>query len=260
MRAMAGTIKTKEEIAILREGGQKLAAIRDALASRIAARVSAQEVEHYAAELFLQTGGVSSFFNYRPKRSKHPYPARVCISVNEVIVHGLPRADIIFQEGDIVGIDVGMKYRGLFTDTAVTVPVGKVSEEAAKLLQVTKQALAVGIGAVRAGVTTGDIGFAIESFVKSVGHFGIVRTLGGHGVGYAVHEEPHLPNFGKRGEGEVLRAGMVVAIEPMLTLGSPDLVLDADGHSFRTKDGSLGAHFEHTLVITENGCEILTKG
>ena len=256
---MAGTIKTKEEIAILREGGQKLAAIRDALASRIAARVSAREIEDYASELFAQAGGVSSFLNYRPKRSKEAYPARTYISVNEVIVHGLPSAERIFQEGDIVGIDVGMKYQGLFTDTAVTMPVGRVSKEAEKLLEVTKSALAVGIGAVRAGVTTGDIGSAIESFVQSVSQFGIVKTLGGHGVGYAVHEEPHLPNFGRRGEGETLRAGMVVAIEPMLTLGSPDLVLAADGHSFRTKDGSLGAHFEHTLVITEKGCEILTR-
>ncbi len=302
---MSATIKTTEEIKILREGGKKLAAIRDALAGLVVAGASAQDIEDAARELFASSGGEPSFLNYRGKKSEKPFPACVCVSRNDAIVHGLPRPDLIFKEGDVVGVDVGLKYKGLFTDTAVTVPVGAISAEARKLLEVTEKALAVGIAATRAGATTGDIGFAIEQFVQSQGTpphplschcfctvktgvpntlphddrcscschrggttvqhenrcqgaYGIVRTLSGHGVGYAVHEEPHLPNFGKRGEGVLLKTGMVIAIEPMLTLGGEKLVLDPDGFTFRTADGSLTAHFEHTLVVTARGAEILT--
>ncbi len=251
-------IKTTEEIEKLREGGQKLATIRDELARRTQTGVSASELDEIAQKLFREAGGVSSFFNFRPRKAKHAYPAHSCVSVNDVVVHGLPSAAVVFKEGDIVGIDVGMKYRNLFTDTAVTVAVGSIAPEVRRLLETTEKALAVGIAGVRAGATTGDIGFAIQDFVKKNGNFGIVRTLGGHGVGHAVHEEPHIPNFGNRGEGEKLVAGMVIAIEPMLTLGSPELVLDTDGHSFRTKDGSFSAHFEHTVLVTERGAEVLT--
>ncbi|TSC58137.1 MAG: methionyl aminopeptidase [Parcubacteria group bacterium Greene0416_79] len=256
---MAVTIKSKKEIAILREGGKKLAVIRDELAARAKAGVSAQELEDLSAKLFEEAGGEASFLHYRGKKSEKPFPAAFCISVNDAIVHGLPHREVVFKEGDLVGIDVGLRYRGLFTDTAVTVPVGAVSKAGQKLLEVTKEALAVGIAAVRAGVTTGDIGCAIEHYVASAGSFGIVRTLAGHGVGYAVHEEPHIPNFGKRGEGVTLPAGAVIAIEPMLTLGGEKLVLDQDGFTFRTADGSLSAHFEHTLAVTRHGCEVLTE-
>ncbi len=256
---MAISIKTEKEIAILREGGQKLAAIREELARRALRGASAQDLEEAAQKLFAQAGGASSFFNFRPRKAKHAYPAHSCISINDVVVHGLPKASVVLKEGDIVGIDVGMKYKNLFTDTAVTVAVGNIAPEAKRLLETTERVLAVGIGAVRARATTGDIGFAIQDFIKKNGNFGIVRTLGGHGVGHAVHEEPHIPNFGNRGDGERLQAGMVLAIEPMLTLGSPELILDADRHSFRTKDGSLSAHFEHTILVTERGAEILTR-
>ncbi len=251
-------VKTTEEIAKLREGGKRLAAIRDALARRAQVGVSAQDIEEAAQKLFREAGGASSFFNFRPRKAKHAYPAHICVSVNNVVVHGLPSAAVVFKEGDIVGIDVGMKYKDLFTDAAVTVAVGGIAPEVKRLLETTERALAVGIGAARAGATTGDIGSAIQDFVKKNGNFGIVRSLGGHGVGHAVHEEPHIPNFGNRGEGAKLTAGMVLAIEPMLTLGSPELILDTDGHSFRTKDGSLAAHFEHTVLVTERGAEILT--
>lgn len=252
------SIKTAEEIKILREGGRKLAAIRDALAGLVVAEATAQDIEDASKELFAASGGEPSFFNYRGKKSEKPFPARVCVSVNDAIVHGLPRPDIVFKEGDIVGIDVGLNYQGLYTDTAVTIPIGAVSSEAHTLLEVTKKALTVGIAAVRAGATTGDIGFAIEQFVKSAGNFGIIRTLAGHGVGYAVHEEPHIPNFGKKGEGVALKTGMIIAIEPMLTLGGEKLVLDPDGFTLRTADGSLSAHFEHTVAVTKKGAEILT--
>lgn len=300
------SIKTKEEIAILREGGKRLAAIRDALARFARAGLSSQDVEDKAEELFAEFGGEPSFFNYKSKKSEKPFPAFTCISVNDAIVHGLPSRAIVFREGDVVGIDVGLKYKGLFTDTAVTIPIGVISNEAQTLLEVTRNALAVGIGAVRAGVTTGDLGFAIEQYVQSRGtpphqlsrhcsckfsedspdfsvhapscphsqnessnsvqrkswcrgKYGIVRTLSGHGVGYAVHEEPHIPNFGKKGEGAVLKKGMVIAIEPMLTLGGEKLVLDPDGFTFRTADSSLSAHFEHTVAVTEKGADMLTS-
>lgn len=255
---MSVTIKTADEIKILREGGRILAAIRDELARFVKIGVSSQDVEDKARELFAASGGEPSFFNYRGRKQEKPFPARVCVSVNDAIVHGLPRPDIIFKEGDVVGIDVGLKYKGLYTDTAVTVAVGRVSSEVERLLEVTKKALAVGIAEVRTGATTGDIGLAIEQFVKPHG-YGIVRTLCGHGVGYAVHEEPQIPNFGKKGEGVALKAGMVIAIEPMLTLGGEKLVLDPDGFTFRTADGSLSAHFEHTIAVTEKGAEILTQ-
>lgn len=254
-----GTIKSPAEISVLREGGKKLAEILDQLARRAAAGVSAQEIEDIAAELFSRSGGEASFLNYRGKKSEKPFPARVCVSVNDAIVHGLPRPDVVFQEGDVVGIDAGLRYKGLCTDAAVTVPVGAVSKDARRILEVTKKALGVGIAAVRTGATTGDIGFVIERFVHSQGAFGIIRTLAGHGVGYAVHEEPLIPNFGEKGGGVELKSGMVIAIEPMLTLGGEALTLDPDGFTFRTADGSLSAHFEHTVVVTENGAEILTR-
>ncbi len=294
---MGITVKTKKEIENLRKGGEKLAAIRDALAARALAGVSAQDLENEAEKLFAASGGEPSFFMHREKASEKPFPARICVSVNDAIVHGVPKKESVFKEGDLVGIDVGLKYKGLFTDTAVTVLVTSTRhsasnyQDAQKLLEVTKKALAVGIAEVRAGATTGDIGFAIETYVKSMSFprkacsregagresrkdgetldshlqgndsvgFGIVRTLCGHGVGYAVHEEPKIPNFGKKGEGTVLKAGMVIAIEPMLTLGGEKLALDSDGFTFRTADGSLTAHFEHTLVVTERGSEVLTQ-
>lgn len=253
------SVKNPKEIALLREGGRKLAAIRDELARRALSGVSAQDLEEAAQNLFAEAHGVSSFLNFRPRKAKHSYPAHICVSVNDVVVHGLPSREIVLKEGDLVGIDVGMKYENLFTDTAVTVAVGHIAPEAQRLLEATEKALAVGIKAMRAGATIGDIGFAIQDFVKKNGNFGIVRSLGGHGVGHAVHEEPHIPNFGNRGEGEKLTDGMVLAIEPMLTLGSPELILDTDRHSFRTKDGSLSAHFEHTVLVTERGAEMLTR-
>ena len=174
-------------------------------------------------------------------------------------MHGIPNeTEKLIKEGDIVTLDAGLIHEGLFTDSALTVGVGKIDAKAKKLIDTTKKALAVGIKAVRAGATTGDIGFAIETFVKPYG-FGIVRELAGHGVGYGVHEEPFVPNFGKKGEGVELRTGMVIAIEPMLNEGGADVVLDADGYTYRTKDGSRSAHFEHTVVVTEYGAEILTQ-
>ena len=256
---MSITIKTKEEIAILREGGKRLARILKALAKAVEPGISTQALNDLAEKLVREGGDTPSFLGYTPYGAKRPYPAALCVSINDEVVHGIPNeTERFLQEGDIVSLDMGLIHNELVTDSAITVPVGKVDEKAEKLLSITKDALMCGIKAVRAGCTTGDIGFAIESFVKPHG-YGIVRELAGHGVGYAVHEEPYVPNYGRKGEGEVLKAGMVIAIEPMLNEGSAAVKLDKDGYTYRTRDGSRSAHFEHTVVVGENGAEILTQ-
>lgn len=190
--------------------------------------------------------------------ASRPFPASLCVSINDEIVHGIPNEHPkILKEGDIVSIDLGLRHGNLITDHAITVPVGKVSPEAKKLLEVTKKSLEVAIAAAKPGKKTGDIGYAIEKYVRPHG-FGIVEELAGHGVGYSVHEDPFVPNFGVPNEGAPLRPGMVLAIEPMLTLGGPNIVVDKDGYTILTEDGTLAAHFEHTIVITEKGAEILT--
>lgn len=253
------SVKSREEIEILREGGKRLARILAALAEAVRPGVSAKELDTLARRLVAEGGDTPSFFNYRGKEDKTPFPAALCVSLNDEVVHGVPSPRKILHAGDIVGLDLGLCYQGLYTDAAITVAVGAIETEKENLISITQKALAVGIGAVHAGATTGDVGYAVESFVRSAGNFGIVRALAGHGVGHAVHEEPLVPNFGRRGEGARLEAGMVIAIEPMLTLGGEKVLLAADGFSYHTKDGSAAAHFEHTVAVTEKGCEVLTQ-
>lgn len=256
---MAISIKSEKEIAILREGGKRLAEILQKVSAEVAPGMSSKTLNDLAEKLIAEGGDTPSFLNYSPSGAKRPFPASLCVSVNDEVVHGIPNeTEKILQEGDIVTLDAGLKHDGLFTDSAVTIGVGKIDARAKKLINTTRKALAVGIKAVRAGATTGDIGFAIEQFVAPFG-FGIVRELAGHGVGYSVHEEPFVPNFGKKGEGVMLKAGMVLAIEPMLNEGGAGIKLDPDGYTYRTKDGSRSAHFEHTVVVTPNGAEILTN-
>ena len=253
------SIKSKEEIATLREGGKQLASILLCVAKAVRPGVSSLELDALARRLIAEGGDTPSFLNYQGNGDKKKFPAALCVSVNDEVVHGVPSAEKILRDGDIVGVDLGLFHKGLCTDAAVTVAVGTISEESRNLLEVTKQTLARAVAAARAGATIGDIGYAVESFVKQAGNFGIVRDLAGHGVGYAVHEEPFVPNYGKRGDGINLEVGMVLALEPMLTLGSEKIVMSHDGFAFRTKDGSRSAHFEHTVAITENGAEVLTK-
>jgi methionyl aminopeptidase len=256
---MAITIKTEKEIAILREGGRRLAQILHAVAAAVRPGVTSVELNKLAETLIAEGGDTPSFLQYSPKGARRPFPASLCVSVNDEVVHGIPNeGEKILKEGDIVSLDLGLKHKGLFTDGAVTVGVGKIDARAQKLIDTTRKALAIGVKAARAGATIGDIGSAIEKFVTPKG-FGIVRELAGHGVGYAVHEMPFVPNFGKKGEGDVLRAGMALALEPMLSEGRPEIKLDADGYTYRTRDGSRSAHFEHTIVVGENGAEILTS-
>ncbi|KKT00086.1 MAG: Methionine aminopeptidase [Candidatus Nomurabacteria bacterium GW2011_GWA1_43_17] len=203
-------------------------------------------------------GDTPAFLNYRPEGANNPYPASLCVSVNDEVVHGIPHKNRILEEGDIVSIDLGIKHRGLFTDMALTVPVGVVSKENTKLMRITEQALQTGIDAARAGNTVGDIGYAIENFIHPH-KYGIVEVLSGHGVGKAIHEDPYIPNFGKKGAGAKLEPGMVIAIEPMINIGTKNVTIDNDGYTFRTADGKNSAHFEHTILITNKKAEILTK-
>ena len=251
-------LKTKEDIAILREGGKRHAFILKEVASMVRPGLHTQQLEDRARELIAEGGDKAAFLDYTPAGSKRPYPAALCVSINDAIVHGIPNeGDKILNEGDIVSLDLGLVHKGLVTDAAVTVPVGKISSELAQLLEVTKKALMAGIKAAKGGKRIGDISSAIE--LTGIPYkYGIVEELSGHGVGYDVHEDPYVPNFGDAGVGAVLKPGTVIAIEPMFNLGTKEIYLDDDGYTYRTADGKPSAHFEHTVVITKSGAEILT--
>ncbi|MDP2789010.1 MAG: type I methionyl aminopeptidase [bacterium] len=250
-------IKTPEEIEILREGGKRLATVLHKVKEKVVPGVSTYELDQYALKLIRDMGDEPAFLNYRPEGAKTPYPASLCVSVNDEVVHGIPSPSRTLKEGDVVAIDLGLKHNGFFTDMALSVPVGAISPAEAKLLKVTEQALQVGIDAAHGGARVGDIGYAIEKFVKPH-KYGIVEVLSGHGVGRAIHEDPYIPNFGKRGEGAKLVPGMVIAIEPMLNAGTKNVILEKDGYTFRTADGKNSVHFENTVLITEGEPEVLT--
>jgi len=252
------TIKTPEEIKILREGGKILASVLLAAAEKAKAGVATIELDTLAEKMIRQAGGEPAFKGYKTRDDKVAYPASLCVSINDEVVHGIPSSKRILKDGDIVSLDAGMKYKNLYTDTATTVGVGKISVEAQGLIDITKKSLDAAIAVVKEGAYIGDIGFAIESFVRKNSDFDIVRDLVGHGVGYKPHEEPEIPNYGDKKTRERLKAGMILAIEPMITAGDYKLILMPDNWTFSTKDGSLSAHFEHTLVVTKNGAEVLT--
>lgn len=251
-------IKTESEIERLRRGGPVIARILRAVAAAVAPGVATKSLDDLAVQLIKEAGAVPAFLNYRPDGADRPYPASLIVSINDEVVHGIP-GNRILKEGDIVALDLGINFEGVFLDHAVTVPVGKIGPKDKELLSVTEAALYEGIEAIKMpGGAIGDIGHAIESAIDKR-KFGIVRTLSGHGVGRAIHEDPYVPNYGKKGKGERLRPGMVIAIEPMITRGSEDVVLLDDGYTLVTADHSRSAHFEHTVLITEKGAEILTQ-
>ncbi len=252
------TIKTPEEIKILREGGKRLASVLYQVAEKAKPGIATIELDELAEKLIRENGGEPSFKNYKTSQDKIPFPASLCVSINDEIVHGIPRRDRILKERDIVSLDLGMKYKNLYTDMAITVPVGEINKQEKKLIEVTEKSLAEGIRVIKERNCIGDIGFAIQKYAEKKG-FNVVRKLVGHGVGYKAHEEPEIPNFGKKGTREILKSGMVLALEPMITAGSPDIILDSDNWTWKTKDGSLAAHFEHTVVVAKTGAEILTK-
>jgi len=249
-------LKTKDEIAILREGGRRLAVILETIAAKVAPGVKTLELENLARDLIRQGGDEPAFLGYKPQGSRRAYPAALCVSINDEIVHGLP-SERALKTGDIVGLDLGLKHEGLFTDMAVTLPVGQVSAEAENLIATVEQALEAGLAMAQPGRRIGDISHAIELVIKENG-FRVVKELAGHGVGYQPHEDPFVPNFGRVGTGEELLPGLVIAIEPMATTGRGEIKVGPDGFTFLTKDGKLASHTEKTIVITETGCEILT--
>lgn len=255
---MAITIKTKEEIDTLTEGGKILALVLARVAAAVAPGVLAFELDMLAERLIVEAGGTPSFKGYRVAGARTPYPATICVSVNDEVVHALPAKDKILHEGDVVSLDIGLWWKRLCTDMAITIGVGKVSSEIERLIAATKESLDLGIAVVHPGAHIGDIGYAVEQRLKK-NHLGIVRDLAGHGVGYELHEDPFIPNFGSPHTGPELKEGMVLAIEPMATLGTWRVVLQDDGWTYKTADGSLAAHFEHTIVVTKNGAEVLTR-
>ena len=251
------TIKKPNEIETLRIGGKFLATAISETAKYVKPGISTKELDSIFEKEVRKLGANPAFLGYRPEGVKNPFPASLCTSINNVVVHGIPRDNEILKEGDIITLDGGLVYGGLFTDHAITVPVGKISNEARQLIDATRNSLNVAIKTIKAGVYTGDIGSAIEKYIKPY-KYGIVRELAGHGVGYKVHEDPYIPNYGKSGTGTLLKSGMVLAIEPMLNAGSRFVAFSRDGYTVTTKDHQLSAHFEHTVVVTDYGCEILT--
>lgn len=253
------TIANDTERANLIEAGKHLAAVLKMLRAKVAPGVTTEELDDSAEQMIRDGGDEPCFLGYTPEGAQRPYPATLCVSINSEVVHGIPNESIkTLKEGDIVGLDLGLTHKGIIVDAAITVPVGVVSEETERLLIATEQALTEGIAQAVLGNHMGDISYAIQKEIERAG-FKVVKELGGHGVGDMVHEEPFIPNFGRPGEGPVLLEGMVLALEPISTAGKAAVTLAPDGYTYRTKDGSLSAHFEHTILIEKNGPLVVTK-
>jgi len=244
-------IKSPEEIKIMAEGGKILASIMKELEKKVRPGITTKELDRFAESLILKSGGKCSFKGYQD------FPACLCTSINEEIVHAVP-SNRVLKEGDIISLDLGILYKGFHTDMAITIPVGKIDPEVQRLMRVTKKALKRGIKKVRPGNTFGDIGNTIQRYVESQG-FNVVRDLCGHGIGKELHEEPKILNYGKRHTGPEIKEGMTFCLEPMVTIGDWKLKKSKNGHGYETADGSLSAHFEHTIAVTKKGCQILTE-
>lgn len=253
MFRMAITIKSPREIELMRESGRLLALVHDELAKMIRPGISTKEIDRVCEEIIRSYGCTPNFLHYQG------YPASVCVSVNDEVVHGIPSDDRIIQEGDIVSLDMGLIYHGYHSDAARTHAVGQISPEAQKLIDVTRQSFYEGIKMARAGMHLHDISNAIANYVTPYG-YGIVRALVGHGIGTRLHEEPQIPNFAQRRKGPRLQAGMTLAIEPMINMGGADVEWMDDDWTVVTADHSLSAHYENTVLITEGEPEILTLG
>ncbi len=250
--------KTESDIKNLRLAGKYLAEALAATARAVKAGVTTAELDMVAEREIRARGGVPAFLNYKPRGAAYAYPAALCISVNDEVVHGIPSEEHTLEDGDIVSLDLGLSYNGLFSDSAITVIVGGECDDAAKnLLEGTREALRQAIKVIKAGAHVGDVGAAVELVAKKY-KLGIVEELGGHALGKTVHEKPFIPNMGHKGNGEKLVAGLVLAIEPIMTEGSPDVGVADDEWTYLTLDHSRAAHFEQSLLVTEDGCEILT--
>lgn len=256
-------IKTAEEIKIMRQAGRILAQVMRRIARQIRPGISTFELDEIAEKLIRKYGAEPAFKGYLPDTVRDieiskGYPATLCTSINSEVVHGLPSRNRILRDGDIIGIDCGLKLNGYYADMAITLAVGKISPLAKKLLKVTKKSLNQAIKKIKPEIPLGDISWTIQSIVEKNG-FSVVRDLTGHGIGKKLHEEPNIFNYGKPGTGPLLKEGMVLAIEPMVNAGNWQIRTLADGWTIVTVDGSLSAHFEHTVLVTKKGAEILTK-
>lgn len=243
-------IRTQQEIEDMKVSGKMLATVLSVLEAKVEVGITTKALAEIAANELKKLGGKPAFLDYEG------FPDVICISRNEEVVHGIPGDDVI-QDGDLVSLDFGVDYKGMMTDSAITVVAGESSGSKRRLLKGTKEALDAGINSLHDGVKTGDIGSAVEKVMTKYG-FGIVRDLVGHGIGYKVHEQPDVPNYGIAGTGKTLSAGMTICIEPMSTLGGDDVVIGSDGWTISTKDGSLSAHFEHTILITQDSADVIT--
>lgn len=244
-------VTSQKDLTSLRKSGQILAATLQQISALVKPGVTTLELDRAAAKLIKAAKGKAAFLGYEG------YPAVLCTSVNDEVVHTIP-GDRVLVDGDIIGLDLGVSVNGMITDAAVTVMVGKVKPEVKRLVEATRVSLDKGIEVIVPGNRIGDISAAVEKAIKPF-NYGIVRALVGHGVGYKLHEEPRIPNFGRPGVGPQLKPGMVIAVEPMINLGDAEVVFGDDGWRVTTLDGSWSAHFEHTILVTEHGHEVLTQ-
>ena len=245
-------LKTAEEIEQIQAAGEIVAGVLELVASHVEPGMTTEELDRLAESYIRGHDGAEPAF-----KGLYGFPATLCTSLNEEVVHGIPSVSRKLAAGDLVSVDVGVKRGGLFADAAVTIPIGDVGPEAERPLRVTREALDLGVAEVRPGARLGDVGAAIQQHVEDAG-YSVVRELVGHGVGHEPHEEPHVPNFGRRGRGDVMEAGLVIAIEPMVNDGERHIRTLADGWTVVTADGSLSAHFEHTVAVTAGGPRVLT--
>lgn len=252
-------VRTKEERAGIIESGRRLGVILKEVARHAVEGASAADLDALAEKLIRDGGDLPAFKGYTPERASRPYPATLCVSVNDEVVHGIPNeAPKILKKGDIVALDLGLIHKGFVSDSAVTVAIGDVDGKARELIATTEEALEAAIAAARPGNHIGDISHATESAFKGSG-FSVVKVLGGHGVGASVHEEPWISNAGSAGTGPEIVSGMVLALEPIANEGKGAVVIAADGYTYRSKDGSRSAHFEHTILVEEGGTLVLTR-
>jgi methionyl aminopeptidase len=252
-------IQSQKDIDALQKLGKSHARVLKALTEKVAPGVTTTELEELALKVIADEGGTPAFKGYQPQGAPRPFPCALCVAPNNTVVHGIPtEQNYILTEGDIIGLDVGIERDGYVIDAGKTVPVGNIDAKAKKLLQVTYEALMRGVDAARAQNHVGDIGHAIETYIRKEG-YGVVRELCGHGVGRALHEQPQVPNFGAQGSGVLLEEGMVIAIEPMVNEGNGAVDFHSDGYTVTTSDGSRSAHFEHNIIIQDGDPIILTE-